>query len=76
MNLSDPPKENHIKQANGDYHCRDCGSQILAVIQRRPVWEFPSACAGFGNVAKVEVPYCPKCEPRPSESGPPIMGGV
>ena len=67
-------KPDYILKDDGDYHCSVCASVIMAVNQRRPVWEFPSLCAGFGNVKTVQAPYCPNCEEPPPVNGPPIMG--
>ena len=62
-----------IVDKKGFCKCRKCKSDILVVTVSRPVWDFPEACAGSGEVRHEEVPYCPKCEKKPDSRGAPIM---
>jgi hypothetical protein len=57
------------------YKCVTCGSEIQYVEVIRPIWDGPFACSGSGQTAKEFVPYCPKCEQRPSVHGTPIQIG-
>lgn len=59
-------------QSDGSWKCKKCQSDIMAAEVKRSVWNFPEACAGSGEVVTDFVPYCPKCEEKPSNRGPPI----
>ena len=74
MDRVKPPAENpqYVRQPNGDYHCRDCQSIIMAVPVHHPIWDGPFDCSGSGQVEIIDTPYCPKCETPPSMSGTPI----
>lgn len=58
------------QQPDGTWKCQ-CGSDIEAVLQYRSVWlsDGPGPCAGTGEVEHHVVPYCPKCDPKPSDRG-------
>jgi hypothetical protein len=51
--------------------CNACKSDIQAVTQYRSVWlsDGPGPCAGTGEVEHHIIPYCPNCDPKPSDRG-------
>jgi hypothetical protein len=51
-------------------NCRTCGGrvEILGAYMSLHDPRFPG-CVGRGKVLRLVVPFCPKCEPRPDESG-------
>ena len=55
-----------------NYECVDCGSVIQTSGGYRPLHEGPFDGAGFGEVFREEVPYCPKCEQPPQFYTTPI----
>lgn len=57
----------------GDMTCFGCGSDILSATVTRSIWDGPFKMSGSGKVQKEEVPYCPKCEEKPSYHGSPIQ---
>jgi len=61
-----------IQSKQEDYtpHCYECSSKIDFKAQRKSIWfgEF-DGCVGGGEVKTEHIPYCPKCEKEPSESG-------
>ncbi len=52
-------------------HCYGCGEQIPHKLQRLSIHyaEFGDACAGGGEVITKCIPYCPKCQSEPADSG-------
>ena len=48
-----------------------CGADIEAVTQYRSVHlsDGPGLFAGTGEVEHHIIPYCPKCDPKPSDRG-------
>ena len=53
------------------WKCKKCGSTIWQATAfmslHDAVWA--DSCAGSGEVKMVAIPYCPKCEVKPAESG-------
>ena len=60
------------KTAEG-YECTDCGSEIMSAIVIHPIWDGPFLGSGSGRCHNEKVPYCPKCDEKPSSSGSPIQ---
>ena len=56
---------------NGEPTCKQCGGGIKAITAAISVHftEFDQTCAGGGDVRHFPVPFCPKCEPIPDDSG-------
>jgi hypothetical protein len=73
--------EYHRKQGSlvvyraGDngFSCVDCGSEIKVAKVDHSVQDGGIPLAGHGEVETDRVPYCPKCEQKPSEYGMPII---
>jgi hypothetical protein len=66
-----PKDKKWTQQPDGSWKCDICSSDILAVLQYRSVWlsDGPGPCAGTGEVEHHVIPYCPKCDPKPSDRG-------
>ncbi|MDP1695767.1 MAG: hypothetical protein Q8L29_02560 [archaeon] len=64
-----PGRDNAYQNKGDGYHCTKCGSETEVVVVSHPVWARPDECTGSGNVVPERVPYCPKCEERPSTEG-------
>ena len=62
--------ESEGKEGVGFVH--KCGIEILAVSRAHPIWDGPFPCSGSGQCHYEQVPYCSKCEEKPSSSGAPI----
>jgi hypothetical protein len=62
-----------IVQGDNDYRyeCLNCGSRIMSHTVFFSIHDaaFHDLCAGPGDVVRLGIPYCPKCEPKPDESG-------
>jgi len=55
-----------------EWHCKKCGSVILVKEQIVSLHMSPESgipLAGFGETIRRVVPYCPKCEREPSDTG-------
>ena len=50
-------------------YCFDCNSKIELVEQKCSVHYRDMPLTGGGEVRTKIIPYCPKCESKPSESG-------
>ena len=63
------------------YTCKHCGSGIQVIDVCFSIHQgIPGLCAGFGKVLHLAIPFCPKCEPVPSnvscihlEGGRPLL---
>jgi len=56
---------------DGEYQrCKICQSfiEIIGAYMSLHDTRFPG-CAGSGRVMRLVIPFCPKCETRPSEYG-------
>lgn len=53
---------------NAVYTCQ-CGAEVLAAEVFHPIHDGPFPLSGSGRVKKEIVPFCPKCEEKPSSSG-------
>lgn len=60
------------KEKGEKYECLTCGSEIVAAQIAHPIWDGPFPCSGSGQCNYESVPYCPKCEEKPSFHGFPI----
>lgn len=49
-----------------------CGETIMAAQVAHPIWDGPFPMSGSGQCHYETVPYCPKCETKPSFHGAPI----
>jgi hypothetical protein len=51
--------------------CRKCKTPVEIVAAFISIHDarFEDTCAGAGIVVRLAIPYCPKCEPRPAQSG-------
>ena len=58
-------------KGEGDYKCTNCKSGIEAVGRGHSIWD-GLLLEGGGKVQPELIPYCPKCEEKPSSSGRPI----
>ena len=58
------------KEGDNTPHCYECDKKIEFKMQRLSVWfdEFKGPVGG-GEVKTKHIPYCPKCEEEPEESG-------
>lgn len=59
------------KRYMGAITCKACGDHIQSVSAMMSVHfaDQHLVCAGAGDVRKVTVPYCAKCEEKPATSG-------
>jgi len=62
--------ESTKKEGGGYTH--SCGTEIMGAEVAHPIWDGPFPCSGSGQCHYETVPYCPKCEEKPSYSGSPI----
>ena len=53
-------------------YTHNCGTEILGETVAHPIWDGPFPCSGRGQCEYETVPYCPKCEEKPSFHGAPI----
>ena len=61
---------NIIYKNNGeDFLCLDCNSEIIVAKVAHPIHDGPFPLSGSGKCEYEQVPYCPKCEEKPSYSG-------
>jgi len=63
-------EERCVKEGD-KFICKKCGETILqkTVFVSIHSTEFDDMCAGGGEVKKMAIPYCPKCESEPSGFG-------
>lgn len=56
---------------DGKQRCRSCKTQIelLPAYVSIHAVEFGVLCAGEGKVLRLAIPFCPRCEVKPSERG-------
>lgn len=60
----------HAYKSNGeDFICTRCESDIRATTIAHPIHDGPFALSGSGKCDYEIVPYCPKCETKPSFHG-------
>ncbi len=57
---------------NQEYVCNSRDSEILGATVAHPIHDGPFPLSGSGKCEYETVPYCPKCEQRPSFHGSPI----
>ena len=68
----DGAKVFYRQMPNQGFVCSACGSEIQTTTVYHPIHDGPFPLSGSGRVQRQIVPYCPKCETKPSESGWPI----
>ena len=63
--------EQAYKDATSGEWKHSCGAPLMALNTRVSEHDqrFSGQCSGYGETVKVEVPYCPTCEPYPAEGG-------
>lgn len=63
--------DNYQKGDGGGYNCHHCGSKIQQITGSASIHEavFGDPCAGFGEVYRFPLPFCPKCEGKPTQTG-------
>lgn len=67
----------YVKQEDTTEHrCRDCNEIIMAAKVAHPIHDGPFAGSGSGKCEYEMMPFCPKCETKPSFYGSPITGEV
>jgi hypothetical protein len=51
--------------------CKKCGSEIEAVVAFMAVHDerLRDSCAGPGRIWQLPIPYCSRCEDKPSDRG-------
>ncbi len=60
----------YVKTKGSDgYVCGTCGSEIQSTTVAHPIHDGPFPLSGSGRCEYETVPYCPKCEEKPSSSG-------
>lgn len=66
-----PSNKKWSQLLDDSWQCNACKSAIMAALQRRSVWlsDGPGPCAGTGEVEEHIIPFCPKCDQKPSKSG-------
>lgn len=59
------------KTADGGegWSCAACGTEVQGTEVAHPIHDGPFALSGSGRVQNEVVPYCPKCETKPSFHG-------
>ncbi len=68
--IPDPDEDwKYYKLPDGTYACWNCGGEILGKNVAFSVHFAEFRCAGGGEVRNKVVPYCPKCEKEPPDSG-------
>jgi hypothetical protein len=68
-------KEKNYEVVNGDYICKICGTEILAIVVIFSIHDGPFPLSGSGKTIRQNFPYCPKCETRPEIHGMPVTTG-
>ena len=57
---------------DGTWVCKKCGSDIQATQVAHAIHDGPFPLSGSGKCEYEDVPYCPKCETKPSFHGAPV----
>lgn len=62
--------EKFYEKIEGGYKCRKCDVEIQQTTCTISIHTklFDSQCAGAGEVRRVPLPYCPKCEGKPKNT--------
>jgi len=71
MNKSELSKK-ALKNPDGSWICKICGSGILWTTVAHAIHDGPFPLSGSGRCEYEAVPYCPKCEAKPSFHGSPV----
>ena len=56
-------------QKSDGYSCLDCNVGIMAVERIHSIHDGLFPLSGSGKVEREQIPYCPKCEEKPSTHG-------
>lgn len=56
---------NFKKIEDDEYRCIPCGATAIVIPLMRSIHIQEMPGAGFGQVKRIETPYCPKCDTRP-----------
>lgn len=59
--------ESQGKEGKGYTHA--CGESIMGKVQYVSIHDGPFPLSGFGEVRTRTIPYCPKCEYEPADTG-------
>ena len=55
--------EKKYEKRDDGFYCKTCGSQIMQVTCFVSIHsKLFSICAGYGEVQKINYPFCPKCD--------------
>lgn len=65
-------KESTNNPAAQEWTHDKCGTVLMAMRVRHSIHDGPGSLSGSGDVATATVPYCPKCESKPSPNGVPL----
>ena len=68
----EPGNMDNYEKRDDEYHCKTCGSPIMAAQVAHPIHFREMPGAGAGECQYEDIPYCPNCERKPSFSGTPI----
>jgi len=68
MKPEDVPKLCTWNEKKQEWRCNKCGSVILSHTQIVSLHLREMPLAGFGETVRKEIPYCPKCEGKPSDT--------
>lgn len=61
-------KKYHTNDNGETWYCNKCNSEIQAIEQTQSL-HLSGSLAGFGETRREMIPYCPKCESKPSSQG-------
>jgi hypothetical protein len=64
-------EKNYKLNDDGDYVCKICNSEILAINVIFPIHDGPFPLSGSGKTLRQVFPYCPTCEIKPEIHGLP-----
>ena len=73
--LRDRERQIVYRKIDGGYQCVGCDEIVMGEKIAHPIWDGPFSMSGSGRVYSEIVPYCPKCEEKPSYHGRPISIG-
>jgi len=60
-------RQKSFEKTENGYKCKECGSTIMQTTLYVSIHDSRfSACAGSGEVQRVNFPFCPQCEGEPS----------
>jgi len=64
-------RDEQANEGPGGLWRHNCGAVLRTVTAFVSIHDSPfkGSCSGSGRVARIEIPYCPYCEPKPLEFG-------